>query len=289
MSNLEKILNKYHLQDLTAESTPSVFVRNKDYDLFIIRYWSLDRQSLSTKSQGYLFKDGKIYHFNKRKEKFIELDKSYTSLYLELNRFYEANKNLVAQFSDEVDDLEDSLFERSIPRYFMDRWFELKRDLSRIERYYERNISVFKEFMKKYDANFGENQSDFQDIHDEIFVTINNIKGHLSRLDSIHHYYTSIKNDRLNKNLYLLTVLSAVFLPLNLIVGFFGMNTQNLFFNDNPDGTMLVLYTIGGVFLCSILGLRLIKLIDHYLLRFIFKRSRLYQGLIDRIHSLDGQ
>ena len=41
----------------------------------------------------------------------------------------------------------------------------------------------------------------------------------------------------MNRLIYLLTIISAIFLPLNLLVGFFGMNTSDLPFAQGDGGT----------------------------------------------------
>jgi magnesium transporter len=40
--------------------------------------------------------------------------------------------------------------------------------------------------------------------------------------------------------MYWLTILSAIFLPLTLVTGFFGMNTGGLPYTEDPHGTMKV-------------------------------------------------
>jgi magnesium transporter len=45
----------------------------------------------------------------------------------------------------------------------------------------------------------------------------------------------------MNNTIYTLTLLSAIFLPLNLIVGFFGMNTTSLPFTVGDGGTYSVI------------------------------------------------
>jgi magnesium transporter len=41
----------------------------------------------------------------------------------------------------------------------------------------------------------------------------------------------------MNRSIYILTIISVIFLPLNLVVGFFGMNTGGLPF-QHAMGTM---------------------------------------------------
>ncbi|HFC03455.1 MAG TPA: hypothetical protein ENJ74_01155, partial [Nitratifractor salsuginis] len=48
-------------------------------------------------------------------------------------------------------------------------------------------------------------------------------------------------DERMNRNMYWLTIISAIFLPLTLLTGFFGMNTGGLPFTEDPSGTAKVL------------------------------------------------
>jgi magnesium transporter len=45
----------------------------------------------------------------------------------------------------------------------------------------------------------------------------------------------------MNRNIYYLTILSGIFLPLTLVTGFFGMNTGGLPFTESPNGTLYVI------------------------------------------------
>ncbi|WP_280526087.1 CorA family divalent cation transporter [Methylobacterium soli] len=44
-----------------------------------------------------------------------------------------------------------------------------------------------------------------------------------------------------NRQLYTLSVLTALFLPPTLITGFFGINTKGLPFADNQHGSLIVM------------------------------------------------
>lgn len=79
----------------------------------------------------------------------------------------------------------------------------------------------------------------------------------IARLDGLYTLISSIKNERLNQNIYVLSVISTIVLPLNLIVGFFGMNTGGLFLQNNPFGTIAVLGIIIAVFALGALYYRL--------------------------------
>ena len=79
----------------------------------------------------------------------------------------------------------------------------------------------------------------------------------ITRLDGLYTLISSIKNERLNQNIYILSIISTIVLPLNLIVGFFGMNTGGLFLQDSAFGTLVVLGIIIAVFALGALYYRL--------------------------------
>lgn len=83
-----------------------------------------------------------------------------------------------------------------------------------------------------------------------------NAKELIYRLDGLYSLINSIKSERLNQNIYVLSIISTIVLPLNLIVGFFGMNTGGLFLQANPYGSLIVLGVIALVFVCGVLYYR---------------------------------
>ena len=90
------------------------------------------------------------------------------------------------------------------------------------------------------------------------------------RLDALDHDIVEIRDrarllqeemnaltaDESRRSLSFLTVITTVFLPPTLVTGFFGMNTKNLFFSDDPGGT---LWALGFVLLSAALVMALMK------------------------------
>ncbi len=67
----------------------------------------------------------------------------------------------------------------------------------------------------------------------------------MEKLDNLYDFYRVKVDEQMNKNVYYLTIISGVFLPLTLITGFFEMNTGGLLFTDDTDGTIkALLFTI---------------------------------------------
>jgi len=69
-----------------------------------------------------------------------------------------------------------------------------------------------------------------------------------AELDDIYAHIQSLKNDKINRNIYILTLLSALFLPLNFITGFFGMNTNGMFLGSFQNGTAVVAGSMLAIF-----------------------------------------
>jgi len=274
----------YRLAD--SQDQVSVFEDFEDFQVFVVRRMSVHKNALSFESAPFILKPGKVYYYQREKGCWKLLKNSFEEMSELLDRFYAENQKILYSYVSEIEKLEDFLFERKIPSYFMDLWFDIKKDLTRVDNFYYRNSIVYREFLKKTHQSIESFIDDFKDIEENIQFHISYIASLKIRLDSLHHYYSSIHYDRLNKTLMRLTVISAIFLPLNLIVGFFGINTAGLFFQNDPQGTQKVLIILFTVLLLALLGMRLIKWLDHYMLRFFLGRYDFYKNISQRLKKL---
>lgn len=75
----------------------------------------------------------------------------------------------------------------------------------------------------------------------ETKILCDNAKELILRLDEINSFIYEIKKEKTTKSIYMLTFVSTIFLPLNLITGFFGMNTGGLFLAQDKNGSLIVL------------------------------------------------
>lgn len=76
---------------------------------------------------------------------------------------------------------------------------------------------------------------DLRSLHESFQLVLSNVRAadrRLERLDravaDLQHRHESLQQDRINKRLGFLTIISAVFMPLTLIVGIYGMNFDNM-------------------------------------------------------------
>lgn len=294
--NERKLLNlEFLAQDHTDEikimleqrNQPSAFEDFGSFHFLKIRKITMSDASLSFHSDYFLMKDHTTYFYEREQMAFRELKNDYEQMLEMLNINFAGNQKIINAYSAEIEKLEDTLFKRSVPTYFMDIWFDLKKDLAKIENFYYQNAVVYKEFLGRSEKNFKQLTDEFKDIEDMIHFQVSNLVTLKARMDSLHHYYDSIKSDRSNKTLLALTLISGVFLPLNLIVGFFGMNTNGLFFKDYEQGTQYVLMILFSIIVLAMLGIPLIKLFDKYLLKYLLGRYDFYKSITSRINRID--
>lgn len=287
IAELLEEINPLYIEDLQSEGHHSIFINEENYKILIVRGLGISNKGLEYVSKGIVInKEKEVFYYDREEENLVKSEAGYSKMLEIISPIYTRNQKIIESYVIEVDKLEDSLFERKASRIFMDIWFDIKKDLSRIERHLIRNHTILNNF---YKANLDEEnfqEAEFRDLLEQIQINHHNSNTQLSRLDALYNYYGSIKNDKLNRNIFMLTLFSAVFLPLNLIVGFFGINTENLFFKDNPLGTKYVLAILIGSLTITVFGLPLIRFIDNHILKIFLGRYDIYKKISKKLDKL---
>lgn len=241
-------IDDFHKTDLSNPLHPSVFIKTDDYDMFILRLpFYKDNTIFSQNSSFICTKDS---YFNYIENQFINL-KDFKGLYKSLNEGISHTMKSTIDIYRYIEDMEDTFYENKNLKNFNKIWFTTKNNLIKINRVLNKSIEEFKSFIENY-----KNQNDFLEIHFEDLLEhlerTNRYAVHgLDKLDTLYNFYTSINNEKMNKTIYILTMLSGILLPLNLIVGFFGMNTTSLPFTKNEYGTFSVMLILLGALVMS--------------------------------------
>lgn len=241
-----KTLDKLHLEDILNPQHPSVFFSNKDYKILIYRLFDDKEDELSVESHSYVI-DGNenIYSYSKSAKKLIKIE-GYDSLYKIIDHMVDKSMKKIESHIGLIEELEETVYDN---KDAIKMWFSLKKEMLRMERILSQAIKVHAEFIKNSTTikNNPDLLNGFQDIEEHLNRVFRACSINISKLDNIYSLYTTIVNDKMNKTIFSLTVISAIFLPINLIVGFFGMNTQGLFFAQSPNGTQIVTLMILGI------------------------------------------
>ena len=279
-------IDPLHWQDIQNPEHTSFFFQTEIYSLVIIRFFSLGEDELVGNSLPFLIFNDVMYLYERGKDRFIVMESGHVSIQKVIERHLDASEELIERYIEEIDKLEDSLYTRKISPIFLDVWFDLKKDLTRMDRMFERSGDALKLYVQRYGKSDPFPKEEFVNTLEHVSRYQRMADLHTIKLDTLYNYYNSLKNDKINSNIYLLTILSGVFLPLNLIVGFFGMNTENLFFHGDPSGTLNVVWILGILFFMLLALFPLIRFVEHYILSKLLGRFNLYNSLVKSIKKL---
>jgi len=287
MSNILEQINTLHKQDIINAQHSSYFFTTDEYTLLITRFFDLQEDGLVGVSTPYIFfTDAQNYKYIRDTKEFELLSDGHESVAISIDAQLDKSEKLIMHYIDEIDRLEDDLYMRKLSPIFLDVWFDLKKDITRMERMLERAYESLKKYTRFYSEKTTFPDHQFANIleHIERYQRLSSLNS--NKLDTLYNYYNSLKNDKMNNNVYALTVLSGIFLPLNLVVGFFGMNTENLFFAGNPSGTLNVVTLLGGLFVVFLIIIPLISLVERLILRRLLGRFNLYNQLVANIKKI---
>ncbi len=148
--------------------------------------------------------------------------------YLVADSIVDQNFQLLDDLSEALDDIEDAVLNRA-ERRELTHIFRLKKTLVGMRRVLSPQRDVFATLAKRGHACIKDaNGIYFRDVYDHLVRIYESIDAARDLLGNALDAYLSMVAQRTNEIVKRLTILSAVFLPLTFITGFFGMNFQGL-------------------------------------------------------------
>lgn len=256
MQHVEHLVDTFHLEDLQNDLHPSIFDENDAYDMLIVRL-PVITEKLEAISLGFIITKESSYLFNTVNKRLEEMGSRFEGPHKKIDIILDKLLKSFHAYQDQISDMEERLYENTVKTDFMTQWLTLKRDILRIERIMHRTAAVMKDTINYYETDKSFPMNHYIDIHEHCERILRSATLQLSKLDYLYNFYNTRNNEKMNRLIFILTIISAVFLPLNLIVGFFGMNTSGLPFTKGADGTLsvvvglilLVVITSAGVLL----------------------------------------
>ncbi|MBV6396040.1 MAG: Cobalt/magnesium transport protein CorA [Anaerolineales bacterium] len=137
---------------------------------------------------------------------------------------------VVEQIDEEIDGIEDQVFDRPTPQT-LERLFVLKRALLSMRRILLPQREVLNKLARDdYAVIDRKDRVFFRDIYDHL-VRLHDLNESLRDLvGGALDTYLSVVNNRMNEVMKTLTIITTLFMPLTFLTGFFGMN----FFAASP-------------------------------------------------------
>ncbi len=147
--------------------------------------------------------------------------------YLIADGIVDDNFPILDQIADELEELEDSVLE-SPKRADLQRIFQLKHHLVAMRKVLSPQRDVLGLLAKRGDVRITDRTALYlRDVYDHLVRINESIEAHRDLLGNALEAYLSAVGQRTNEIVKYLTIMSAVFLPLSFVVGFFGQNFDN--------------------------------------------------------------
>jgi magnesium transporter len=148
--------------------------------------------------------------------------------YLLADGMVDDNFPILDLIADELEGIEDAVL--SNPRSSdLGRIFELKHHLVAMRKVLSPQRDVLAMLSKRGDARVSERTAlYFRDVYDHLARINESIEANRDLLGNALDAYLSAVSQRTNEIMKYLTIMSAVFLPLSFVVGFFGQNFDRL-------------------------------------------------------------
>ena len=148
--------------------------------------------------------------------------------YLVVDGIVDDNFPILDRVADELVELEDSILADSKPED-LERIFELKRHLVTMRKVLSPQRDVLGLLSRRGYQHISERTAIYlRDVYDHLLRINESVEANRDLLANTLEAYLSTVSRRTNEIMKYLTLMSAVFLPLSFVVGFFGQNFDNL-------------------------------------------------------------
>jgi magnesium transporter len=153
--------------------------------------------------------------------------------YVLVDRLVDDNIPVLDDMADAIEEIEESVLARAKPRD-LNRILGLKRCLVLMRKVLSPQRDMIAMLAKRGDARISDKTAlYFRDIYDHLVRTVESIEANRDLLGNALEAYLSSVSQRTNEIMKALAILSAVFMPLTFITGFFGQNFEGLPFHSN--------------------------------------------------------
>lgn len=158
-------------------------------------------------------------------------------------------------FDDRIDRLEDDIFTLSRPNNeILSEIMDLKRSVLRLRRISVKQMDILHRMARGEFSLIQEDMRPFyRDIYDHFVRVVDLAESYRDLITGSLDAYLSVVSNRLNEIMKVLTIFSAVMLPLTFIAGIYGMNFDNIPETHSPYGY----YAVWAVMITVAVGMLL--------------------------------
>jgi zinc transporter len=167
----------------------------------------------------------------------------------------ESLAQLTQDMSEQVSEIEDEILGGAIKEQRV-QLGRIRRFCARTRRHFAPDRSAFLKLLQRHPALFSEPQAELIRAEIEALSFLTDEAAELyERAKLLQEELASRLAEDTGRNLYVLAILSAVFLPMTLITGIFGMNVSGLPGLHSPAAFWLVMLLIVGVGVATLVSI----------------------------------
>ena len=265
-------IDERHIKDSINATHPPFYDGTDEYDMLVVRAPAQESttDTLATVSIALFITSGMIISirppgnpvFHRQQQRFLSGERKSPAgpamlLYLLLDLVTEGLMQFRLHIGNRLSTWQDNLLDRE--ETFRD-WSDLVRlrsQLRQLELTVESQIDALEEWRDRTSLVLEQSlQVRFRDLdehHNRVLSTMVLAQHDIDAMLNIHY---SAVTQNTNEILKFLAVISAVFLPLNLVAGFFGMNFRHLPWLDSPLAPWLTVAAMLTIVVCLLLVFR---------------------------------
>ncbi len=227
------------LEDIENPQHPSDFVPGDGYTILILRLPEVHQEDIAVQSYAFVVMGEQCYIYDREQQR-LELLGSLKEMNLFLDQKTEKLIKDIQHYHYVIEQLEESLYEENLSSMFMQKWLSYKKEVSLIHRLMFHAALSFELFITHHKKERHFEELAYADLYEHMVRIRDLAKAAMEKLDNLYDFYRAKVDERMNRNVYYLTIISGIFLPLTLVTGFFGMNTGGMPLSNDPQGTLKV-------------------------------------------------
>ncbi|SNY91920.1 zinc transporter [Cohaesibacter sp. ES.047] len=152
--------------------------------------------------------------------------------------------DVVVETTETLNDIEDVVYEETAEEETRSL-APARRMIIRLNRHLRTEIALLRRAAAEDEEDLFPG---LDDVADDLLARIETVERDVTSLQDrarlLHEEIDAKATTQTNRHLYILSILTAFFMPPTLVTGFFGMNTNNLPLENNSSGTLLAFILI---------------------------------------------
>lgn len=257
IGQLEEVLHVKHHSDLMNSNHPPYYELTDEYEVLICR--TIDKRygidNPQTRSIAFLICENTVITVHDENDETLSdlfdkwsnarnnrINDLLTLLHLLLDEIVNGFLRLMEPLYMMASEWQKQLLDPNDP---FDDWTTImhsRSSMRNLNTIIEMQKDVFLSWQEQTGYEFNASHTiKFNDLNEHLGRVIRLSDGLSADLDSLTQIYFASSSQQTNSNVQFLAVISAIFLPLNLIAGIFGMNFKNIPLLDVSMGVYIIL------------------------------------------------